>query len=234
MTARTSLLVPLGILLAAPTPASAQKYTKKTFDMQSVSVPARAAPQPAAKAEIKAGPSMTLEQFTRWKQGNVLRIIDKQIAYLRNLIALASPDDPNLPDYYFRLAELFSEKYRYFTHRARSLDEEIYRAEHPDGQSDDAGEAEPQRREQESDQHKADLSLRAAVSQYVVAAKHPRYRRMDEVLCRLGYLLGVAGRSEQSRAVFHRLLKEHPQSRFVPHAYLAFADDFRSEARAHT
>jgi TolA-binding protein len=222
MTRRIWSCVSIGILLATPGPALAQKYTKKTFDMQGIAVPARAAPQPKAKEAAKSGPVLTLEEFTSQKLASIQRYVDKQIAEMRRLIALASPDDPNLPDYWFRLGELYSEKYRYFTNRARSLDEKIFRAK----QGGDAGSAEPERREQKDDEQKAGQSLLKAVSQFTTAARYPRYERMDEVLYRLGYLLRSAGHQDQAREVFHRLLKDHPQSRHVPDAYLAFADDF--------
>jgi tetratricopeptide (TPR) repeat protein len=221
MTRRICSYVPLGILLALPGPALAQKYTKKALDMQGVSVPRRAAPQPKAKAEVKAGPVLTLEEFTSRKQASIQKYVDKQIAELRRLIALASPDDPSLPDYWFRLGELQSEKYRYWINRARSLDEKIFRAK----QAEDAGSAEPEQREQKEDEQKAGQSLLKAVSHFTTAARYPRYERMDEVLYRLGYLLRGAGHEDQAREIFHRLLKDHPQSRYVPDAYLAFADD---------
>jgi TolA-binding protein len=223
MTWRIWFCAPIGILLATPAPALAEKYTKKTLDMQGVSVPVHAAPQLRAKAGAKTGPVLlTLEQFTEWKQANIQKYTDKQIAQLRQLIALASPDDPKLPDYWFRLGELYSEKYRYWNNRARSLAEKIFRAK----QDEDAGSAEPERREQKEDAQKADQSLLKAVSQFTTAARYPRYERMDEVLYRLGYLLRSAGHEEQAREISHRLLKDHPQSRHVPDAYLAFADDF--------
>ena len=162
MTARIFLCVPLVVLLAVPAPAAAQKYTKQTLDMQNVPVPAHPVAQPTAKAEVKTGPRLTLEEFTRQKQANIQKAIDKQIAYLRRLIELASPDDPQLPDYRFRLGELFAEKYRYFINRARSLDEPIWRAEH----EGDADTVEPQRREQEGEQQQADQSMQKAVSQF--------------------------------------------------------------------
>ena len=146
MTARAWFYVPLGILLATPAPARAQKYTKKTLDMEKVSMPVPAAVQPKAKAgaktETKTGPVLTLEQFTAWKQANIQKYIDKQIAQLRQLIALTGPDDAKLPDFWFRLGELYSEKYRYFFNRARSLDEKIFRAK----QGEDTSGAEPERR----------------------------------------------------------------------------------------
>jgi TolA-binding protein len=223
MTKQARFLVLFGVLLAAPTPALAQKFAKKTLDMQGVVVPphASAAAGPRAAATAPA-PRLTLEEFTNLKQGNLQKLIDQQITQLRQLIALASPDDPKLPDYWFRLGELYAEKYRYFEHRARSLDEKIFRAEH----GDDPGAAAPPRREQEDAQTKAEQSRARAMSNFVTAAKYPRYERMDEVLYRLGALLRASGREDQARLVFHRLLKEYPQSRYVPDALLAFADDY--------
>lgn len=144
--------------------------------MQKVSVPMPAAAQP--KAEAETGPVLTLEQFTEWKQANIQKYIDKQIAQLRQLIALTSPDDRKLPDFWFRLGELWSEKYRYFFNRARGLDEKIFRVK----QGEDTGGTEPERREQKQrdDEQKAGQSLLKAVSQFSTAARYPRYERMDD------------------------------------------------------
>jgi tetratricopeptide (TPR) repeat protein len=57
---------------------------------------------------------------------------------------------------------------------------------------------------------------------------------MDEVFYRLGTLLRSADQPDASRELFHRLLKEFPQSPYVPDAYLTFADDFFVKGdRAH-
>lgn len=128
MTARICMLVALGTLLAAPRVALAQKFSKQTIDMQGVQGPVRQAPAP--RQETQATPGLTIEKYLGQVQASIQNIIDRQIVYMRSLIKLASPDDPQLPDYYFRLGELFVEKYRYADHLARSLDEPIFRAEH--------------------------------------------------------------------------------------------------------
>jgi TolA-binding protein len=220
MTGRIIFHLTLGALLAAPGSAMAQKFTKKAVDLQDLPVPVHPAPTPAPKAP--ASPLLTLEQFVSQKQGHLQELSDRQIVYLQHLLKLASPDDPQLPDYLFRLGELFAEKARYWNHRARALDEPIFRAEH----GAPARPAAPQRQEQQRNQDKADQSLQKAVHGFVAASKYPRYGRMDDVLYRLGYLLQTAGRGELSREVFRRLLKEYPSSRHVPDAYLSFADDF--------
>ena len=59
---------------------------------------------------------------------------------------------------------------------------------------------------------------------YVAASKYPKYNRMDEVLFRLAYLLQMIKKEDQAREFFHRLIKDYPQSKYVPNAYLSFAE----------
>ena len=128
MTTRIWWFVALGVLLAAPGAAMAEKFTKKTIDMQSVSVPVRREPAPKQKIQVTLG--LTIEELLGRLKDRIQDITNRQIAYMRDLIRLTSPDDPQLPDYYFRLGELFVEKHRYSDHFARSFDGPIFRAEH--------------------------------------------------------------------------------------------------------
>lgn len=218
MTRRILLSAPLGILLAS-SPALSAKLTKQVRDVQDLPEPPRPASAPGPSQAT--APRLSLEAFLGRQQARIQDISDKQIVYLERLLQLSSPDDPQVPDYLFRLGDLLTEKHRFWNHRVRSRDEPIFRA----GQAHDGMRAAQERREQKREQQRADQALRQAVAHFVAAAKHPRYGRMDEVLYRLGYLLEQAGRTERARAVLHRLLKEHPGSRYVPHAYLSFAED---------
>lgn len=47
---------------------------------------------------------------------------------------------------------------------------------------------------------------------------------MDTVLFTLGWLLGEMGQADRARQVFFRLVRAHPDSPWVPRAYLVFAD----------
>ena len=47
---------------------------------------------------------------------------------------------------------------------------------------------------------------------------------MDEVLFRLATLLTGAKKDDQAREFFHRLIKDYPNSKYIPDAYLAFAE----------
>jgi hypothetical protein len=110
----------------------AGKFTKPAVDMQSVPVPVRQVPAPKKDTmkDTEASLVLTLEEFTGLKQARIHELNKKQIVHVRSLIQLASPDDPQLPDYYFRLAELFTENFQYWNNLARSLDEPIFRAQH--------------------------------------------------------------------------------------------------------
>ena len=49
---------------------------------------------------------------------------------------------------------------------------------------------------------------------------------MDVVLFQLAQLLAEDKQEERARPLYKRLIKEYPQSPYLPHAYLAFADHF--------
>jgi hypothetical protein len=128
MTASISLFVALGVLLATPATATARP-SKPMIDMQKVATPPRRGP--LTKSQTLLVPRLTAQEFFWTKQADIQRLVNGQIIYLRRMLQLTSPDDPQLPDFFFRLAELCAEKYRYFDRQARRLDEAIFRAEHP-------------------------------------------------------------------------------------------------------
>lgn len=167
----------VSVLMLAAMPALGEQRTKAMVDMQSVSVPT-ARHEPEAKAKSPSGPALTLDAFTARQQTRIQALIDKQIAYLQRMIKLSSPDDPQLPDYYFRLGELFTEKYRYWNSRARELDEEIYQAEHGGGTTMMI----PRRQEQKRDEQRAEQSVLKAIQSFLVIVKNGSYARMDETL----------------------------------------------------
>jgi hypothetical protein len=126
MTSGCSLAFALAIWLATPAATPPPKHDKPALDMQNVEVPVRRATPPAPRTEL--APRLTIEQFVADRRGRLDRLIGQQMPLLRRMIAAATPDDPELPDFYFRLAELCAERSRYLEHRARALDEAIFQA----------------------------------------------------------------------------------------------------------
>ena len=59
---------------------------------------------------------------------------------------------------------------------------------------------------------------------------HPNFKRMDEVLFSLAFALQELDQFEKARSVYRRLIKDYPKSRFVPNAYLSFAEFYFNDS----
>ena len=171
------------------------------------------APTPAAKA---TGPTLAAPEFLALHRRILLKITDRQIDRMRALIAATAEDDPQKPDFFFRAGELYSEQQRFYFTQARALDQPIF--ELP---PDRRGPLQAQQRNHEKQER---AWLMEAVKAFIAATRYPKYDRMDEVLFRLAALLTTVKKDDQAREYFHRLIKDHPTSKYIPDAYLVFAE----------
>lgn len=206
------------LILLISSQVSAAQLHKREVELRGSTSTRVATPIP----QTTPAPVLRMEDFVNQRQQQVQDINERQAAQLRRLIALSNNDDEQRPDYLFRLAELMTERYRFAEHSARRRDEPIFQAE----QKHYTASATRLRQEQERDEHVARRALQQAIEQHRAASQYGHYARRDEVLFRLGELLHTAQRDSEARPIFARLLKEFPQSRYVPHAYLSFAEDF--------
>lgn len=55
---------------------------------------------------------------------------------------------------------------------------------------------------------------------------YPRFERNDLVLYMKGYALVEAGRTNEALEAYRRIIQEHPKSRFLPDAHMAFAESY--------
>ena len=207
------------VAVAAPAPPMPRAATDGIHKRTTVEVKTieRRFTQPGAPVEHTASaPVVSGADFVALKNARKKRVNDALIAKVRLLIDASSADDPQRPDFLFRAGELYAENERYYFSEARALDQKIFEAapaRKPGLRADQQRfEAEQQR------------WLMEAVKAYVAATRHPTYERLDEVLFRLAALLTGAGKHDQARAFFHRLIKDYPSSRYIPDAYLAFAE----------
>jgi TolA-binding protein len=163
-----------------------------------------------------AGPTVTLQQFLSVRGDKIHQITDSQIVKMRALVRMTADDDPAKPDYLFRLAELCAENQRFYFARAHALDQRIF----------DAPAAGKPPLLEEQRRHAADEQawLLESVKAYVAATRYPRYERMDEVLFRLAHVLASVKKEDEARGFLLRLVKDHPSSKYIPDAYLAFAE----------
>jgi TolA-binding protein len=172
----------------------------------------------------EAVPEITADQFMQIET-KVQSIRDEQIREYIALIRDTDADDPERPDLLFRLAELYAQKQRHLRFQGMELHSKIYKAK------DKA--QKKQLQDQQKNYFDAEKKwLVNSIKIYKQLADNPRfkdYSRMDEALFYYAFTLQQAKYLPQARAVFHRLIKDFPQSKYIPDAYLAFADYYFEE-----
>jgi TolA-binding protein len=208
------------VALAAGTAAAPSNSGKGRYSKQETEVKATQSnltkPQAPPPQKKETGPVITVDQFIFQKQGEVQKLVDAQIIKMRRLISVTQDDDPQKPDFHFRLAELYAEKQRFYFSAARGLDQKIF-----DAPPAEKATLQNQQKQYEQTQQKW---LLEAVKAYVAATKFKKFERMDEVLFKLAYLLTSVKKEDQAREFFLRLIKDYPNSKYIPDAYLSFAE----------
>src|SRR5579863_113836 len=128
-------ILALSVTLLAPTVARAGgddaansgkgRFTKQEVDVQAkqTNLTKPEAPPPPKK---ETGPVLTVDQFVEQHREGILKLVNAQIDKMRRLIQVTGDDDPQKPDFLFRLGELYAEKQQYNFNKARGLDQKIY------------------------------------------------------------------------------------------------------------
>jgi len=219
----------VALALVAPSVASAQvgRYKRKTV--------APKVKKTAATKEIKAEdksdqekerervPEITADQFMQIET-EVQNIRNEQITEYIALIKDTPADDPERPDLLFRLAELYAQKQRYYRFQYMEYFGKIEKA------------PKNKKASLKSKQKKyADAEtkyLKKSIGIYKRIVENPKFRdypRMDEAMFFYAYTLQNAKYAEPARKVFYKLIKDFPNSKYIPYAYLAFADYYFNE-----
>ena len=207
----TLLLLSGHAIAAGPPP----KHTKAETVVPSVPQTQLTRPEgPAPARKPTAALTLTLDEFIGQRQDKIHQLNQAVLDKFLRLLRVTGAEDSQRADLHFRIAELYAEQERHFRFQARALDQRIF-------------EATAERRpaiEREQQRHEAEERTwrRKAVESYLAAARFPRYERMDEVLYRLASLLQDS-HQEQARGFYLRLIRDYPNSKYIPDAYLAFA-----------
>jgi len=147
---------------------------------------------------------------------------EQEVDFARLIAATPDTEAEEKADYYFRLGELQAKQQRYW--RLTSTEMLI--------QSDQAKNA------QQKAKLKADSATAAKKAQdYLLRAVKTykgltdnevfrNYPKMDMALFYYGYTLQGGKYMKEARSVYDKLLKNYPNSKYVPEAHLAFADYF--------
>lgn len=215
----SAIVTAVGLALLWPQVADAQRYKREsTIKRIDVKQSDKTKKLEAKPKEEKTEPTLNAEDLIEL-QGQVREIRNEQIQQFSLLIEDTDPDDPERPDLLFRLAELHAQQQRYWRFRAMELYPEIDKAKKP--KKDEL------QRTQKTYFDSSKKALLASVKVYKEIAENPRHRnypRMDEALFYYAYTLQNAKYEKEARQVFHKLIKDYPNSKYIPDAYLAFAD----------
>jgi len=177
------------------------------------------------------GPSIEIDAATargrERVQARAAQLLEREIRILKRLVQNTRSNNPQRPDILLRLAETFFEMQTALTARVRSFDEPIYQSCNVRKNRNQCREA---RQGQQRAQEQLNETRQESITTYATLVRdHPDYGRMDEVLFSLAFGLEELRQHDRARQVYHRLIKGYPQSRFIPHAYLSFAEFFFGE-----
>jgi tetratricopeptide (TPR) repeat protein len=84
-----------------------------------------------------------------------------------------------------------------------------------------------------NDRNRTMLSARqkVIVTYTAILQQHPQYPLLDEVLYYLAYEYEQSNDLQNARRVYYDLIKQKPNSKYIPNAYLAFGELFFNEAQ---
>jgi len=222
-----SLVIPGSALAAGKYKKKSGEVTVKAKRTNITNVKSEQRKRAQAQRDKKLKPTLFAEQFRQKAQDKVADLTDAAIGTLKRLIKVTDEDDPEYPDYFFRLAEHYREKQTQYMFRARELDEKIY-------QSKTAGAKKTYAARQKKYEKAEKAWMLQSIKMYLHIAQKPKfakYKRMDEVLFNLGDMLNKAGRLDKARVFFGRLIRNYPQSKYIPDAYLSFAEFYFNDGR---
>lgn len=170
----------------------------------------------AGAASLKIDTAIDTKEINRTKQADLKR--DEAIEELKKLIPKAPAG--RKAEMIFRLAELYWEKSKYKYGLEMEVYEKSYNEWADQGQRGKAPALKDFLRESE-------LIKQNALKLYEkVLAEYPTYERNDEVLFYLGYNEYEAGNKKVAVSHYWTLIKQFPESRLVPDAYLQLGEHF--------
>jgi TolA-binding protein len=182
------------------------------------------AARPGAKA---AGPTLGFEAFRKTIEIQVSDKRREEIASLRKLIDLGGGAPAEMPQWYYRLAELLWEESRYFFFEANRRDDQLIALGKRDPRESERLRAE----KADLDGQSRKLQEQAVALYKAIIAKYPKYPRLDEVLYFLAENLSQRDRFDPDALKAYRaLIERYPNSRYVPDAYMAFGEFYFEKA----
>ena len=207
-----------------PAPREADFGTKRSVAPDAALGGTLEAAKPAAKP---GGPELVFENFRKRVEVEVSEKRREEIASMQKLIKLGG-NSSETPGWYFRLAELLWEESQFFFFQANRRDDALLEL----GKRGDPREvARLQGEKADLEKQSKKLQDQAVALYRAIVAKYPKYKRLDEVLFFLGENLTKRERdSVDGLKAYRALIKNYPQSRYVPDAWMAFGEHYFEKA----
>ena len=182
------------------------------------------------KKQGPTGPSIEIDAATaRGREAVAARALDllrREAELAERIVQRTREGDARGADALLRLAETYFELQTYWNSRFQSIEEPLFQARESRNQ-DQVTQLERQQTEANQQLEAARQSSIRAYARLV--QEYPNYSRMDEVLFSLAFGLEEMRQFDRARQVYFRLIKGHPESRFIPYAYLSFAEYYFAE-----
>ncbi len=181
----------------------------------------------------KAGPGFEADvSLTTGRQRVQAReeaLLRRELQLLDRLVTNMRRDNALRPESLLRLAETRFEMQQSITRRIRGFDEQIFQSCE---QEKNANRCRELRTQQEQAEGELRAQREAAIRNYAtLVTEHDNFPRMDEVLFSLGFALEEMRQFDDARQVYYRLIKGFPQSKYIPNAYLSFAEYYFAEGQ---
>jgi hypothetical protein len=190
----------------------------------------KAAAQEAEKDQKRKVDMLSADDFAKRKEAVAREVADDQIQLMKALLEEAGPNSPEYPDYLFRLADLFLDKKAYFDNQSGALYDKIYEAE----DAKKTAEAKQLKQRQAKFDGQSKNASADAVKVYAALVNKPqfaKYKRMDEALYFYAFELGQLERESEMQEAYLRLIREYTTSKYIPNAYLSFADFYYNKSQ---
>jgi len=156
--------------------------------------------------------------------------LEASIATLNDLIEETDDDDPSKPEYLARLGEVYWDKAENFLNKAQGNEMNARLRKATEAQDEAAIQA--IEAEQKDLMEQREFWQLESVSAYRrVVDYYPEYPAIDETLYYLGFALVQMGRQAEAFPYFARLVREAPNSQYVPEALLNIGEFYFNAGR---
>jgi hypothetical protein len=178
--------------------------------------------------------------FKRKRERKKINILKEELRLLKQLADNTANDDPSKADVLKRLGDGYKSYFDELNFLARELDEKIYQAQKQKKKKTVAKYKAQQKKLETMAREVRELAVKAYLGIHDYFPDYPDY---DEIIFAIGYELDQIGNElfddekkaaaykAQARKFYNELIRNHPRSRFIPHAWMAYGEYHFHEAK---